>query len=93
MLCQGCPSRSVCQSSCPELVLHLKETEGSQKELPVSNPRYGKIPWSSSIPLTPREKEIVPLLGKGLTRRDVCQLLDITRGNLKKIIQRMKKKV
>lgn len=42
--------------------------------------------------LTPREKEIVTLLGRGLSRWDVCELLEITRETLRKHIQRIKEK-
>jgi DNA-binding CsgD family transcriptional regulator len=92
MLCQECPSRSVCQSACPELELHLKEIEGSQRELPISNPRHGKVPWPSSIDLTPRENEILTLLALKLSNDEICKRLNITKGNLKFYRFQLKKK-
>ena len=43
--------------------------------------------------LTPTEKEIVTLLGRGLSRMDVCLVLEITRATLRKHIQRIRNKV
>ena len=42
--------------------------------------------------LTPTEKEIVTLLGRGLSRMDVCLVLEITRATLRKHIQRIRDK-
>ena len=92
MLCQECPSRSICQSECPELALHLKEIEGSQREMPISNPRHGKVPWASSVYLTKKEKVIITLLGMGLPRKSVCESLNITRDNLRFRLSILKKK-
>lgn len=92
MLCQKCSAISICQTACPELELHLQEIEGIQKEIPISNPRHGKIPWSSSVYLTKKEKIIITLLGMGLSRKDVCQSINITRENLRFRLSILKKK-
>lgn len=86
MLCQECTKRHLCQSECPELSLHLKEIEKPQREITfgfLGNPR--KIPWASSNPvnLTKREQEILMLLGQGLSRRDVSEMLDITLNSVR----------
>lgn len=92
MLCQECPSRSVCQSACPELELHLKEIEGSQKEMPISNPRHGKVPWSSSVYLTKKERQILRLKSKGLDNKTVCEVAEITIESLYVYLTRLRKK-
>jgi DNA-binding NarL/FixJ family response regulator len=93
MLCQECESRNICQSPCPELELHLKEIEVPQRELTIGQPHYSrKFEWTSNVHLTKTEKEIVTLLGRGLSRDDVCKVLNITRGNLRIVLSRLKKK-
>ena len=93
MLCQECPSRAVCQSPCPELNLYLKEVEKPQREKTIGQPHYSRrFEWPSGVDLTRTEKEIVTLLGRGLSRPQVCEALNITRETLRKHIQRMKKK-
>lgn len=94
MLCQSCPSKSVCNSACPELELHLKEEiEITQREKTIGTPIYSPaIRWPSAVALTRGEREIVTLLGKGLSRDDVCETLDITRHNLRMHLTRLKKK-
>jgi DNA-binding NarL/FixJ family response regulator len=90
--CLDCPSRSICQSPCPELELHLKEIECNAQELPIGLPRHGKVPWSSSIYLTKTEKEILTLLGKGLSRKEVCETINMTRETLRVHLVNLKKK-
>jgi DNA-binding CsgD family transcriptional regulator len=92
MLCQECPSKSICQSSCPELELYLKEIEVPQRELPIGLPSHGTPSWSSSVHLTDLEREILTLLAKGMSRGDVCKLLNITRGTLRVHLTNLKKK-
>ena len=48
--------------------------------------------YASDIYLTPREKQIVTLLDYGLSRREVCKALKITRETLRINIHRMKLK-
>jgi DNA-binding NarL/FixJ family response regulator len=42
--------------------------------------------------LTKREKEILTLSGKGMSRSDICKLLDITRENLRFYIKTLNRK-
>lgn len=93
MLCQECPSRSICQSECPELTLYLKEIEKPQRELTIGLPRYApKIPWGSTVPLTKTERKIATLLAMGIGREDVCKALNIKRKTLREALSRMKGK-
>lgn len=93
MLCEDCPKKSLCKSPCKELELHLKQIEIPQRELTIGNPVYGgTITPRTPIHFTPREKEIVTLLGKGLLREEVCQALNITPNNLRQRLFKLKEK-
>jgi len=93
-LCQECPHSQFCSSLCPEAEASLKEIEIPQCEKTIGLPRYGKFPIiPSDIPMTKREKEIVTLMGKGLSRRQIAELLGIKRESLRASIYRMNKKV
>ncbi|MFA5706750.1 MAG: LuxR C-terminal-related transcriptional regulator [Candidatus Neomarinimicrobiota bacterium] len=91
--CKSCPAKPTCESICPELELHLKESEAPQRELTIGLPRHGRVEWSSpSVKLTKTEREILTLIGKGLSRDDVCQTLNISRQTLRVHVANMKKK-
>lgn len=94
MLCDDCNKRNLCNSLCPEAELYVNQDHIPQREMPIGLPKYSKpsIEQVSNILLTKREKEIVTLLGSGLSRADVCQLLKISRESLRKHIQRINKK-
>ncbi len=94
MLCDTCPHKNHCSSLCPEAELYVKQDEAPQREKTIGLPKYGKLPsYPSNIYLTKREKQIVTLLGQGLTNADVCQLLKMKRGTLRMALKRMKAKV
>lgn len=93
MLCQDCPSRSFCQSACPELTLHLKEIEVPQRELPIGSPQYGKMPTPRNrVKLSKRERQIVTLLVYGKNYVEISETLNITYINTRRIISRLYKK-
>jgi DNA-binding NarL/FixJ family response regulator len=93
MPCQDCPKRHLCSELCPEAELIVSQDEVSLRELPIGLPRHGSFPdLISNIPLTEREKQIVTLLGQGMDRDVICKLLNITRGNLRIVICRLRKK-
>lgn len=94
--CQNCPpeQKQACKAICPEVEEHLKkEVEVPQRELTIGLPV--PKPWPDLISntyLTDREREIVTLLGKGISRHDICQLLNIKRVDLRMHLTRIKKK-
>jgi len=91
--CLTCLARGVCESICPELKLHLREIEVKQKELPIRFPRRGRVEWAPPpTKLTKREREIVTLFGKGLSRSETCELLKITKKTLRNNLAKIKKK-
>lgn len=93
MLCKECQSRSVCQSSCPELEFHLREIERPQRELLIGTPRYGRFPMPKKrIKLTKREQQIVTYLVSGTDDMTICQVLNITKRNYDVIWLRLRAK-
>ena len=94
MLCQECPKKSECVELCVEAELYVAQDHVGRDELPTEDVDC-IIDWPEpikNIHLTPREMEIVTLLGRGLSRGDICELLDITRNHLRTHINRMYKK-
>ena len=91
--CTNCPHRQFCNTLCPEAELYVKQDEVRQKELTIGIPAYGKWPNGRSKPLfTKREVEVVALLLRGLSRDKMCQILNINRKNLQKIVERINRK-
>lgn len=94
MLCQECQSRSICQSSCPELEFHLRKIEITQKELPIGTPRYGRFPMPKKrITLTKREQQIVRFMAEGKRPVAISKELNITRNNVDSITNRLMSKI
>lgn len=92
MLCQECPQKNLCSSLCPEAELYAKQVEVPQKEKTIGLVRYGKFP-DPMKKLSKREKQIVTLLANGRTRKEICQLLEISTQNLRMIISRANHKL
>jgi DNA-binding NarL/FixJ family response regulator len=93
MLCQDCPKKDLCVSLCPEAELIANQDEVKQHDslLGLLPPKpFPKL--KEKTYLTKREREIVTLLGMGLSREDVCKVLEITRVNLRNHLCRIKKK-
>jgi DNA-binding NarL/FixJ family response regulator len=92
-LCSSCPFRATCLILCPEAEQYASQDHVPQREQPVNTYYINPMPETrSNTHLSKREKEVVTLLGKGLTRRDVCEILNITRENLRNILARLKRK-
>jgi DNA-binding NarL/FixJ family response regulator len=95
--CTSCPNRPLCNDLCPEAELYVKQDEIPQRELTIGailkERSFPPMPWaSSSIHFTKREKEILTLLARGLTRADIAQHMRITRNSLRQFIKKIKKK-
>ena len=93
-LCNTCPTRRACRKLCRRATEYVSQDYIGQKEKLVGLIKYTKesMPTFPSIYLTGREKEILTLLGKGLTRADVCQVLNISRGTLRFHIYNLRRK-
>ena len=102
-ICTNCPYRDRCKRPCTKVKDYIDQDYVGSKEFINSDgdvsDMYNNIveeEWPElveNIYLTPREKEILTLLGRGLTRADVCQVLDITRNTLRWHIFTLNKKI
>ena len=92
MLCQECTKRTDCTELCEEAEGYVNQDYQNQVELTVGLKPEGEFPVGSSVYLTDTERAVLTLLGKGLTRADVCQVLDITRGALRFHLSNLRKK-
>ncbi len=94
MLCQECPKRPFCSQLCPEAQLYADQDKARQREISIPTPRYGSIPEGiEEIPhITNKERQILALLRGGLSRGEVCELLQISRKNLRVRLALMKTK-
>ena len=91
--CRSCPKNKTCTELCLNAERYASQDYVPQQELTLPDPySTKKIPFISATYLTIREKEIVTLMGKGLSRRDISQTLDITRNALRINIHRLKTK-
>jgi DNA-binding NarL/FixJ family response regulator len=100
--CTECPKYAVCKVLCVEAETYANQDYVRQSEISTDRIEYLRmdkikllIEWQSSsraIDLTKREREILILLGKGLSRKDVCELLDITNKNLNFYVCMLSKK-
>jgi len=93
MLCQDCLKRNSCLKLCQDAEDYASQDYIGLRELPIGLPMHGEMPeLISSIPMTKMEKQITSLFGKGLNRKDVCQILKISRRCLRDHIYRLNKK-
>ena len=99
-LCAKCPLRSKCRVPCERIKSLVNKDQVRRKEVPLSRIRgvpsrciweeYSGSSWK--IPLTKREREIVTLLGKGLDRGEIVQVLKISRHALRERLSKLKMK-
>ena len=93
-LCDKCTHRSICSSLCPEALMYAEQDYVHQREVVIGLPIMRPYPSGvSNTYLTKREQSIVTLLGMGLTRKDICQLLSMSNGSLRIAILRIRKKL
>lgn len=93
MLCQDCLNRNSCSILCPEAEAYASQDYVGLRELPIGLPMFGEFPKPiSNIRLTKMEKKIVTLIGQGLSRKEVCELLKISRLALRAHLIRLRKK-
>ena len=91
--CNDCKDRDTCLELCPEIEKIASQDYLGSNELPIGLPRHGTWPdMVEQTYLTTREREIVTLLGKGLLREDISELLDMSRVTLRKHMSRIRKK-
>jgi DNA-binding NarL/FixJ family response regulator len=92
-LCTECTKRALCSTLCPEAELYVKQDEVSQRELTIGDIRYGRWPESPEKSIfTEKERQVIPLLLDGKTRKQIGKLLDMTRETLRKHIENIRRK-
>ncbi len=97
-LCTDCPNRKYCNSLCPEADIYANQDWGYLQELTIGIPSFTKKDIVdiekekviSSFNQLSRKKQVMALLGEGLSREEVAQVLGITRRNLREIVRRSK---
>jgi len=107
-LCSECKRRSICTELCNEAEIYVNQDFVKLRELPIGVPKYivpDKVDledeinrrildkFEADLAKLPRQEQVDTLLKMGLKRKDVAQLLGITMGNVRKIVQRHKRRV
>ncbi len=94
MNCNDCAKRSKCKKLCPEAEAYASQDHVNlrEKTMELVNFNENYLDLISNIYLTNKEKQILTLFGYGLSRQDVCQLLNISKGNLRVRIKILKDK-
>ena len=100
MLCNTCASRNSCATICNKCENYIDQDYVELKETPLANIEFAKhgdlSEWANNlvpnVHLTPTEKQILTLIGLGLTRDEVAQVLDITLLNVRVHLHNVKKK-
>lgn len=98
-LCTDCPKRPHCNTLCPEAELYASQDWEDLQEITVGLPEYSKEDIAekelqrklNKFYQLPRKKQVLTLLERGLPRKEVCQILGITKENLRDIIRRISK--
>ena len=93
--CSSCPSRHFCKELCgaAEMYVGIDTIKQSPNEHlsgllpPLPLPHVENL-----TKLTKTEKKIVTLLGQGLTRTEVCEMLKINRHSLRNHLYKIKNK-
>lgn len=99
MLCQECSKREDCTELCDEAEEYTNQDYVPQREEPIGEgienmaEDFSDVDVVSFIYLTPIEKEIVTLLGRGLSKGDVCEVLKMSNNTLRQHVFRMKQKL
>lgn len=93
MLCNECSSRAFCSSMCPELEIHLKEIEITQKEKTIGEVKYSyRYEYYNEKRLTKRESEIAALMLQKVPMKEIASQLNITYGSLTSVVSKMRRR-
>ena len=103
-ICKDCPNRPMCVTLCQEAKTYANQDWISLRELTVGLTPEVRAIYKADIVKDeydnlvglfshlPRERQVVTLLENGLTRREICKVLNITKENLRNIIRRIRQK-
>jgi DNA-binding CsgD family transcriptional regulator len=92
MSCLSCEFRPNCKTPCNNVVCELDDVTSACNEylVPKFYDSAETMPWSSSVYLTKREKQIITMKSKNYDRAMICKVLDITREALRCHIKNLK---
>ena len=91
--CSNCPSRWFCKELCDSAKLYVGQDYVYRTELPIELLPPMQLPHvGCPTHLTPKERKILTLLGSGLSRKEICQELDIKGNTLRWHIFNIKEK-
>jgi DNA-binding NarL/FixJ family response regulator len=95
LYCQECPKKAYCSDLCPEARAYANQDCLTRREY-FSFPEAQYSSHDEILETLPKlsktEWKIVTLLKKGLTRREACEILGISRQNLRNVLLRIKRK-
>jgi len=103
MLCNECPHRNLCTSLCPEAEMYANQDWTDLREITIGMPisiskGHNNIDdklihkYLLKLDKLSRKEQVITLLDMHLSRAEICQILGITRDNLKHIIKRISRK-
>jgi len=97
LTCETCENRWCCFKLCDEVEAivnqdHVPQKSGSVEIIDSFFIEEIEVPFNSGIELTEREKEILTLLCRNLTRKDIAQYLNISRNAIRWHIFNLRKK-
>jgi DNA-binding CsgD family transcriptional regulator len=97
MLCQDCPTRNSCLKLCREAEDYVGQDYVPLRELRIGLPMYGgnmsDYEAGTGWYLSDREKRLVRLMGIGLSRKEITEMLGMSRESLRQAIFRIRHKV
>ena|GEM_PF-3365320 len=95
MFCQTCPQKPFCSHLCPEAEAYVRQDHQTAREF-FSFPEAKYSPRSEELERLPSlsktEWKIVTLLKKGLTRKQISEILEVSRPNLRRFLLKIKRK-
>ncbi len=91
-LCQVCKQYRTCKRICELIEAYVNQDYMPLKELAIPYPIESTFEYSSSTYLTKKEKQILTLLGSGLDRREIAEVLKTKRETIRTHIYNIKKK-
>ncbi len=101
MFCDKCEKKESCTKLCSEAEQYANQDYVGVKRSVMTTPdihfaEHGDLStWMDdniNIHMSKREKQVVTLISMRLTRKEICQVLDISNSALKMCISRLRKK-
>lgn len=95
MFCQECPKKTFCSQLCPEAEAYANQDRRTRREyfsFPEAKYSHGSEDLERLPSLSKTEWKIVTLPKKGLTRKQISEILEVSRPNLRRFLLKIKRK-